>query len=171
MHHHGYLWVGPKERFDDEALRRPPHPEPPPAGSKPELIQRYREVAAAFVTADLPPLETAYWLVKPRSLVRDTWDQTREAATWLRAQLAEYAPRFASSWGRGTTELTTLVDSALDRLNSGGDVSVGFYLERPAYLSVAVVTCSPNRSKPDLPCPAPLNEQLPLGRHSSRSKV
>ena len=25
MHHHAYLWTGPKERFDDEALRRPPH--------------------------------------------------------------------------------------------------------------------------------------------------
>jgi hypothetical protein len=49
VHHHGYLWTGPKERFDAEALRRPPHPEPPPAGSgKPELIQRYREVVAEF---------------------------------------------------------------------------------------------------------------------------
>lgn len=36
----------------------------------------------------------------------------------------------------------------------GGDVSLGFYLERPAYLSLAVVTCSPNRAKPELACPA-----------------
>ncbi len=28
VHHHGYLWTGPKDRFDEEALRRPPHPEP-----------------------------------------------------------------------------------------------------------------------------------------------
>lgn len=161
MHHHGYLWVGPKERFDDEALRRPPHPEPPPAGSKPELIQRYREVAAEFVTVDLPPLETAYWLVKPRSLVRGSWDEAKDAAAWLGEQLAEYAPRFASDWRRDTTELAILVNSVLDRLNSGVDVSVGFYLERPAYLSVAVVTCSPNRSKPELACPAPSEKDLP----------
>jgi hypothetical protein len=40
VHHHGYLWTGPKAHFDQEALRRPPHPEPPPPGSRPELIQR-----------------------------------------------------------------------------------------------------------------------------------
>ncbi|MEV1077124.1 hypothetical protein AB0I98_02530 [Streptomyces sp. NPDC050211] len=153
MHHHGYLWTGPKERFDDEALRRPPHPEPPPAGSRPELIQRYREVAAEFRTTDLPPLETAYWLVKPRDLVRGTWDQAKEAAAWLGEQLAEYAPRFASERDRDVTLLARLVDSAAERLDAGDDVSLGFYLERPSYLSLAVVTCSPNRAKPELGCP------------------
>ncbi|WP_406201764.1 hypothetical protein OG331_29465 [Streptomyces sp. NBC_01017] len=154
MHHHGYLWTGPKERFDQEALRRPSHPEPPPAGSKPELIQRYREVAAEFPTVDLPPLETAYWLTKPRSLVRGTWDEPKEAAAWLGERLAEYAPRFASEAERVTTHLTLLVNSADERLGEGGDVSHGFYLERPSYPSLAVVTCSPNRSKPELACPA-----------------
>ncbi|KUO16854.1 hypothetical protein [Streptomyces dysideae] len=152
MHHHGYLWTGPKERFDNEALRRPPHPEPPPAGSKPELVQRYREVAAEFPTADLPPLETAYWLIKPRSLMRGTWE-AKEAASWLRERLAEYAPRFASERERDITHLATLVNSAAKRMESGTDVSVGFYLERPSYLSLAVVTCSPNRSMPELACP------------------
>ncbi|WP_416964261.1 hypothetical protein [Streptomyces sp. Agncl-13] len=154
MHHHGYLWTGPKERFDQEALRRPPHPEPPPAGSRPELIQRYREVAAEFPTVDLPPLETAYWLIKPHSLVRATWDEAKEAASWLGEQLAEYAPRFASAAQRDTTHLARLVNSAAERLESGADVSLGFYLERPSYLSLALVTCSPNWSKPELPCPA-----------------
>ncbi|MFF2013448.1 hypothetical protein ACFVWY_30895 [Streptomyces sp. NPDC058195] len=152
MHHHGYLWTGPKERFDEEALRRPPHPEPPPAGSKPEQIQRYREVAAEFATVDLPPLETAYWLVKPHSLVRGTWDEAKEAAAWLGERLAEYAPRFASEAERGTIHLPLLVSSAAERLRAGGDVSHGFYLERPSYLSLAVVTCSPNRSMPELAC-------------------
>ncbi|WP_210581841.1 hypothetical protein [Streptomyces sp. GESEQ-4] len=153
MHHHGYLWTGPKERFDDEALRRPPHPEPPPAGSRPELIQRYREVAAEFRTTDLPPLETAYWLIKPRALVRGTWDQAKEAAAWVGEQLAEYAARFASERDRTITRLAQLVDSAVERLDAGADVTLGFYLERPSYLSLAVVTCSPNHSKPELPCP------------------
>lgn len=153
MHHHGYLWVGPKARFDEDALRRPPHPEPPPAGSRPELIQRYREVAAEFPIMDLPPLETAYWLVKPRSLVRGTWDEAKEAALWLGARVSEYAPRFASGRDRDTTDLALLVDSTAERLGSGADVSLGFYLERPSYLSVAVVSCSPNCAKAGLTCP------------------
>jgi hypothetical protein len=153
VHHHGYVWVGPKERFDQEALRRPPHPEPPPAGSKPELIQRYREVAAEFPTSDLPPIETAYWLVKPRSLVRGTWEEAKEAAAWLGERLAEHTHRFASSHDRDTTRLVALVNSAAERLEAGADVSLGFYLERPSYLHVAVVICSPNRSMPELACP------------------
>ncbi|MBZ9644430.1 hypothetical protein, partial [Streptomyces sp. PSKA30] len=152
---HGYLWIGAKERFDQEALRRPPYPEPPPAGSKPELIQRYREVAAEFPTIDLPPLETAYWLVKPRSLVCGTWDEPKEAAAWLGERLAEYAPRFASEWDRDIIRLAVLVNSSAERLESGTDVSLGFYLERPSYLSLALVACSPNRSKPELACPDP----------------
>ncbi|MGW0846109.1 hypothetical protein ACWD26_39445 [Streptomyces sp. NPDC002787] len=49
--------------------------------------------------------------------------------------------------------LAVLVDSAVERLNSGADISLGRYLERPTYLSLALVTCSPNRSLPDLRCP------------------
>ncbi|GAA4804534.1 hypothetical protein [Streptomyces ziwulingensis] len=154
MHHHGYLWTGPKERFDQDALRRPPPPEPPPAGSRPELIQRYREVAAEFPTADLPPLETAYWLIKPRSLVRGTWEEAKEAASWLGERLAEYAPRFASRRERENTRLARLENAAAERLRSGADVSYGFYLERPSYLHLALVTCSPNHSMPRLVCSA-----------------
>ncbi|MEU5533770.1 hypothetical protein [Streptomyces sp. NPDC020362] len=153
MHHHGYLWTGSKERFDTEALRRPPHPEPPPAGSRPELIQRCREVAAEFPTVDLPPLETAYWLVKPRSLVRGTWGGAEDAAAWIGARVAEYVPRFASERERNVSDLPRLVDSAAEKLRSGGDMALGFYLERPSYLSLAVVTCSPNRTMPGLTCP------------------
>jgi hypothetical protein len=153
VHHHAYLWTGPKERFDDEALRRPPHPDPPPAGSRPELIQRYHQVAAEFATSDLPPLETAYWLAKPRSLVRGTWGEAKEAAAWLGERLAEYAPRFASESDRDAARLARLVSAATERLRSGADVSYGCYLERPSYLSLAVVTCSPNRAMPELACP------------------
>ncbi|MEV0484859.1 hypothetical protein AB0I69_30145 [Streptomyces sp. NPDC050508] len=155
MHHHGYLWVGPKARFDNEALRRPPHPEPPPAGSRQEVIQRYREVAAEFPVTDLPPLETAYWLVKPRSLIHGTWVEAKEAAAWLGDRLAEYTPRFAFARDRDAGNLARLVNSAAERLDWSADVSLGFYLERPSYLSLAVVTCSPNRSQPELVCPVP----------------
>jgi hypothetical protein len=153
VHHHAYLWTGPKPRFDQEALRRPPHPEPPPPTSRPELIQRYREVTAEFPVSDLPPLETAYWLIKPPSLVRGTWVAPADAAAWLGEQLAAYTHRFASSAHRDAAHLAALVTSATARLTSGHDSSYGFYLERPAYLSLALVTCTPNRTRPDFPCP------------------
>ncbi|GAA3802811.1 hypothetical protein GCM10022403_041090 [Streptomyces coacervatus] len=117
------------------------------------MVQRYREVAAAFPTADLPPLETAYWLVKPRDLVRGTWNEPKEAAAWLGERLAEYAPRFAFEVDSNVARLISMVNSTTARLDSGADVSLGFYLERPSYLSLAMVTCSPNRSKPELSCP------------------
>ncbi|MFE7621684.1 hypothetical protein [Streptomyces sp. NPDC057496] len=153
MHYHGYLWTGAKQRFDDEALRRPPHPDTPPAGSKPELVQRYREVTAEFPVADLPPLETAYWLIKPRKLVHGTWEQPEKAAQWFMERLTEYAPRFVSESDRDGTRLATLANSASGRLGRGGDVSQGFYLERPSFLSLALVCCSSNRAMPGLGCP------------------
>ncbi|MFD5000972.1 hypothetical protein [Streptomyces buecherae] len=153
MHHHGYLWTGAKQRFDEEALRRPPHPDPPPAVGRPELAQRYKDVRAEFPVVDLPPLETAYWLIKPGRLVRGTWSEPGEAARWLGARLVEYAPRFMSGADRASTRLAALVDSAAEGLGGGADVSLGFYLERPAYLSLALVCCSPNRAQPDRACP------------------
>ncbi|GAA4808319.1 hypothetical protein [Streptomyces ziwulingensis] len=150
MHHHGYLWTGPKSRFDQDALRRPPHPEPPPPGSRPELIQRHREVSAAFPTSNLPPLETAYWLIKPRSLIRGTWDEARDAAEWLGERVAEYVPRSVRRAHWGTGHIASAVER---RLAAGGDVTLGVYLERPGYLSLALVGCSPHRGRPELPCP------------------
>jgi hypothetical protein len=153
VHHHGYLWAGPKERFDQEALRRPAHPDPPPVGSRPELVQRHQEVVAGFPGCDLPPLEAAYWLVKPRSLVRGTWATAEAAAEWLGDRMDEYERRFLSVHDRDAPRLAARVESAAVRLGTGADVSYGFYLERPAYLHLAVVTCSPNRSRPGLGCP------------------
>ncbi|MEU9113301.1 hypothetical protein AB0D04_16350 [Streptomyces sp. NPDC048483] len=158
MHHHGYLWTGPKQRFDEEGLRRPPHPEPPPAagpddGERYRLHDRYRDVVAEFPHTNLPPIETAHWLMKPVTSVLGTWEGAREAAAWLGEQLAQYAPRFDSGAHRGTAHLATLGSSAAERLGWGGDVSLGFYLERPSFLSLALVTCSPNRSLPELRCP------------------
>ncbi|WP_030610569.1 hypothetical protein [Streptomyces achromogenes] len=159
MHHHGYLWTGPKERFDNAALRRPPHPDPPPPPAPDDtaaerLYRRYREVSGEFPVVDLPPLETAHWLVKPRSLIRGSWDDPDAAAAWLEERLAEFAPRFTNSWERDTARLNALVDSAAERLRYGADVSLGAYLERPAFLSLAVVTCSPNLAIGNHPCPA-----------------
>ncbi|MGW6240022.1 hypothetical protein [Streptomyces sp. NPDC055094] len=158
MHHHGYLWTGPKQRFDEEGLRRPPHPEPPPAaawgdGERLRLQERYREVVAEFPRSNLPPIETAHWLMKSSTSILGTWEESKEAAAWFGDRLAEYAPRFDSDAVRETTHLCMVVDSAVERLGWGGDVSLGVYLERPSFLSLALVTCSPNRSAPELVCP------------------
>lgn len=153
MHHHGYLWAGPKQRFDEEALRRAPRSDPPSPQSKPELIRRYSEAAAEFPVSELPPVETAHWLIKPRTVIRGTWEEPQQAAAWLGERLAEYAPRFDSNLYQDTTHLAVLVNSAAERLGWGGDVSLGFYLEHPAFLSLALVSCSPNRAAPEQTCP------------------
>ncbi|GAA3259545.1 hypothetical protein GCM10010469_25210 [Streptomyces labedae] len=85
--------------------------------------------------------------------MRGTWEEAKEAAARLGERLAEYAPRFAAEHDGDTARLARLVDAAAERLRAGGDVPYGHYLERPSYLSLAVVTCSPNRTLPELPCP------------------
>ncbi|MDJ1639008.1 hypothetical protein [Streptomyces pakalii] len=160
MHHHGYLWTGSREAFDREGDRRPPsdHPPPPPTGEDDKdghrLHQRYREAAAEFRTGGLPPIRTAHWLLKPADLVCGTWQEPEEAAAWLDDRLREYAPWFGSPQEQRPNYLSTLVDRAVERLSWGGDVSWGFYLARPSYVSLAVVTCSPNRAEPHAPCPS-----------------
>lgn len=159
MHHHGYLWTGSRARLDREGHRRPPHPVPPPPPTGEDdtdghtLNHRYREAAAEFQSGDLPPMETAYWLMKPPTLIHGTWDEPMKAAEWLGERLREYAPRFASRGDGDSTRLATLVHSAAERLGWGGDVTHGFYLERPSYLSLALVCCSPHRGRPELSCP------------------
>lgn len=91
--------------------------------------------------------------MKPRTSVLGTWGEAKEAAAWLGEQLTAYAPRFDSGTHRKAPHLAILVSSAAERLGWGGDVSLGFYLERPSFLSLALVTCSPNRAVPELRCP------------------
>jgi hypothetical protein len=88
-------------------------------------------------------------------LVRGTWDEAKDAATWLGERLAEFAPRFGSEVRRDAAQLDRHVTCAAERLRSGADVTLGFYLERPSYLSLSLVTCSPNRDQPGLQCPLP----------------
>ncbi|MFK0218792.1 hypothetical protein ACIQWN_11480 [Streptomyces vinaceus] len=153
MHHHGYAWVGEKKTFDKESIRRPAG-QAPTASSEMEVHDRYREAVAVFPTTDVPPIQTAYWLMKPPSMIRGTWEEPKEAGEWLGLQLAEFAPRFASEQDREVTRLVLLVKGAVERLASGGDVALGQYLKGTVFHSVALVTCTPNRAAPDLPCPA-----------------
>ncbi|MFF4159424.1 hypothetical protein [Streptomyces sp. NPDC001678] len=154
MHFHGYLWVGDKAVFDKESVRRPPPSVEPVATSPPDVVERYREAVAEWRVTEVPPLETAYWLVKSAGLIRGTWEHPKEAAGWLGERLGEYAQRFASDSDRETPRLAQKVCNAANTLGWGGDVAVGFYLGRPLFLSLAVVPCSPNRGAPGRGCPA-----------------
>ncbi|MFC4516345.1 MULTISPECIES: hypothetical protein [Streptomyces] len=107
-----------------------------------------------FPTSDVPPIQTAHWLMKPPSMIRGTWEEPKDAGAWLGLQLTEFAPRFASEEDREVTRLVVLVKAAVERLTWGGDVSLGHYLNGTVFHSVALVTCSPNRAAPDLSCPA-----------------
>lgn len=153
LHFHGYLWVGDKAVFDKESARRPPPPLEPVSTSPPDVVDRYRQAVAEWRVSGVPPLETAYWLVKPAALIRGTWQHPKHAAEWLGERLAEYAPRFASNEDRDSTRLTEKVSGTVETLARGGDVSLGYYLGRPLFLSLAVVACSPNRAAPDRACP------------------
>lgn len=104
--------------------------------------------------SEVPPIETAHWLLKPAGHIRGTWRKPEEASAWLGTQLVEYTPRFGCGRRQPEAWITGTVVSAAERLTRGCDVSLGFYLVRPLFLSLALVTCSPNRASPDLLCPA-----------------
>ncbi|WP_263170969.1 hypothetical protein [Streptomyces sp. SCSIO ZS0520] len=153
QHHHGYAWLGEKREFDRESIRRPPG-QAPSATSERDIHERYREAVAVFPASEVPPIQTAHWLMKPPSVIRGTWEDPAEAGEWLGRRLTEFAPRFASGQDREAIRLVLLVQAAVERLRWGGDVSLGHYLRGAVFHSVAVVTCSPNRAAPELPCPA-----------------
>ncbi|WP_052848714.1 hypothetical protein [Streptomyces avicenniae] len=154
MHHHGYTWLGEKKTFDRESIRRPPPDQPPAGSSERDVLDRYREAVATFPTSEVPPLQTAHWLMKPPALIRGTWEEPKEAGAWLERELAAYAPRFASVADQEAARLAGLGTAAVEHLARGGDVSLGHYLRGTLFHSIAVVTCSPHHTAPELPCPA-----------------
>ncbi|MGK5533569.1 hypothetical protein [Streptomyces sp. URMC 129] len=132
MHIHAYAWLGEKAVFDKEALRRMPTPLRPPVTA--EEQERYRARVDAFRKADVPPVEVANWLVKDPRFVRATFERAEDAVTWLVEQGGQ-------------------AGSAVERLGQGRDVGVGVYVGRVSFLSLALVTCSPNAAAPLARCP------------------
>ncbi|MET8181605.1 hypothetical protein [Streptomyces sp. NPDC005336] len=159
MHIHAYSWLGEKELFDRDALRRLPDRARPPATAEDE--EYYRTLVDTFRRSELPPLQTAHWLLKSPHLIRATFDEPKDATAWLARELTDHAPGFLSQQEADTSRLARVVTSSATTLTHAGDVSVGFYLGRTSFLSLALVTCSPNRWAPDLPCPAPPAPQPP----------
>ncbi|MFE7131190.1 hypothetical protein ACFVIM_10055 [Streptomyces sp. NPDC057638] len=154
MHIHGYAWLGEKADFDQDSLRRPPGPAPTPS-SPPEVAERHRRATTEFPVTEIPPIQTAHWLLKPPPLVRGTWYEPKEAGEWLAQRLAEFAPRFSTAAEHETARHDRLVRAAVERLATGRDVSLGHYLRGTLFHSLALVTCSPNGTHPHIRCPAP----------------
>lgn len=151
MHVHAYVWLGETSTIENEALRRMPDPPRPPATW--EEQERYREAAEAFRRSEVPPMQTAHWLRKTPQVIRATFEEPEDAAAWLMDRLAEHAPGFLSPEDADPARLGRVAASAEGVLAWGGDVSLGFYVGRSSFLSLALVTCSPNRAAPGLPCP------------------
>jgi hypothetical protein len=153
MHIHAYSWLGEKAVFDEDWLRRLPDPLRPPVGV--EEQERFRAAAEEFRRSELPPVRTAHWLLKHPRLIRATFDGPDPAVAWLSARIAEVAPHFLSRGDADPDHLAHLGAAARESLRGGGDVSLGFYVGRAQFLSLALVTCSPNRAEPHTPCPLP----------------
>lgn len=126
-HFHAYSWAGQKRDFDRERDRRPDGP--------------------GFATADLPPLQTAHWLLKPVRLVRATYDHPKEAADWLAERVREHVTPSSLQ-----PPLETQLALAVETLSWGGDVSWGCYAAGTRFVSLAVVCC-PSRAEPAVACP------------------
>ncbi|MFI6105861.1 hypothetical protein [Streptomyces sp. NPDC051310] len=133
MHHHGYMWLGSGLHLVRDGVRRAGHPD--------------------FPSSPYPPLELAHWLLKPPSLVRGTWTDPKEAATWWAEQARPHVEAFAYDHDRDVLE--DRVRGAADSALGGEDVAGGWWLSGQRYLGVYLIACSPHRFRPDYRCPAP----------------
>ncbi|MFG2195456.1 hypothetical protein [Streptomyces sp. NPDC048639] len=133
VHCHAYAWIGPRRLFDLEEERRP-------------------EFEAAFAVSDVTPVRVVEWLRKPRRLIRSTFTDPAEAASWIRARAAEVLPELLHPEEADWPALDRREKSAADMIGRGGDVVWGFYLRDGRFASYALISC-PNRLEPGLPCP------------------
>ncbi|MFG3223417.1 hypothetical protein ACGF07_01370 [Kitasatospora sp. NPDC048194] len=129
MHFHGYEWAGDGRLLAKEPERRPSDD-------------------AAFRLSDLPPLMTGWWLLRPASQIRGTWDTFAEAADWLAERYAEHTPG-----GDPWLPIATRRRRAADQLARASDVVWSRWLSDSHWSGHYVVAC-PNRAWPNIRCPA-----------------
>ncbi|MGW3013559.1 hypothetical protein ACWC9R_32740 [Streptomyces sp. NPDC001219] len=129
-HHHAYVWLGSGEVLvkPGDAHRRPDHPE--------------------FRSAQVMPLASADWLLKPAARIEATFEEPKEAADWYDTQLAHYAGLFV-----GTYPPKPLYDETVRALCAGEDRVGGWWVSGGRFLSLNLIACSPHRVRPDLACP------------------
>lgn len=164
MHHHGYAWLGEKQVFDKESNRRPPPSQAPTAHSPVEVMDRHRQAVAEFPTTDVPPLQTAHWLIKPPSMVRGTWEEPKEAGEWLGLQLTEFAPRVRLGRGPGSDPSGAAREVGCGTADLGRMCHWGTTSKEPC--SIRSRSCPAPRTVPVPNCPAPLGSGTDLGEPS-----
>lgn len=136
MHYHGYVY-------------RPAGHGKPPA----DYDERYRAPWGKFWdTSPWVPTMVAWWLLKPRSFVRNTSDTPDEAIAWA-ASL--WRPLFEPLGDDHPDHRPMTMRERLDRSRASLTLGVDAVLCGPVgqtYLEVWVLAC-PNRVTPPPPCP------------------
>ncbi|WP_420161599.1 hypothetical protein [Nocardiopsis sp. CNT-189] len=141
-HFHGYLWQGSgEERYRGTPETYPDHP--------------------AFPSSPLPPQRMCWWLRKPASAVRGTWDGADGALAWLTGEYRKVLPQLRTDW----PEL--MAPEARkpfwrDSLEQGTDVVCGHWLRGGNAFSATLVCC-PNRWEGNL-CPTSGRQSPAAGR-------
>ncbi|WP_461034514.1 hypothetical protein [Streptomyces mayteni] len=133
-HFHAYRWQGDRRTYDQEGPRRPE--------------------AAGFAASRCTPIVVANWLLRPAGTIAGTFREVDAATEWFEEQITRAAPGFASPQEREPERLAAKVAHVRDALRRGGDAHAAWYVQATGYLTLDLLGCSPNRNRPQLPCPA-----------------
>ncbi|GAB2899049.1 hypothetical protein [Streptomyces mayteni] len=132
-HFHAYRWAGDRRTYDQEGPRRPESP--------------------GFATNSCTPVRISDWLLRPATAIAATFHEVDEAVAWFEEQMTRAAPGFASPQERERARLAAKIAHVHDTLHRGGDTHAAWYIQATGYTTLDLVTCSPNRGNPGLPCP------------------
>ncbi|WP_461033140.1 hypothetical protein [Streptomyces mayteni] len=141
-HFHAYRWTGDRRTYDREGPRRP--------GS------------VEFANNPCTPLLISDWLLRPASAVAATFHDADAAVAWFEEQTARAAPGFASAEEREAARLAAKIAHVEGVLHRGGDAHAAWYVQATGYRTLDLITCSPNRRRPQLPCPITADQEVSL---------
>ncbi|MFE5580553.1 hypothetical protein [Kitasatospora sp. NPDC056531] len=129
MHFHGYEWAGDGRLLAKESERRPAE-------------------GGGFGLSELPPLMTGWWLLRPDTQIRGTWETATEAVEWLAGRYEEHTPG-------GDPWLPTEArrQRAIGQLGRASDVVWSRWVSDSRWSGHYVIACS-NKAWPRFTCPA-----------------
>ena len=146
MHYHGYL-------YQPAGHGRPPA----------DYDERYRAPWGEFwAVSPWVPGMIAWWLLKPRSYIRNTSNTADEAIKWA-AQI--WCPLFGEAGDDHPANALLSMDERLERCRDSLARGVDIVLRGPAgpdYREVWVIVC-PNAVTPAPPCPLGRTDGRPEG--------
>ncbi|MFJ2777746.1 hypothetical protein [Kitasatospora sp. NPDC087315] len=128
MHFHGYEWAGDGRLLAKESERRP--------------IE-----SGGFRLSELPPMMTGWWLLRPTSQLRGTWETPTDAADWLAQRYGEHTPG-----GDPWLPIEARRLRAVEQLARAADVVWSRWISDSRWTGHYAIAC-PNRTWPNIPCP------------------